>query len=179
MSVVHRFADSLALSEEHAGETFWDEVYRKAFPTMIATHLIDKDGWAQRGGVDRVVILQSGKKLNIEQKVRKEVWKDILLEYYSNAENRTPGWIAKDALTDYLAYAFLPTRQCYLFDFAALRRVWFHHKDDWGQRAKSNLDGFRVVPARNVGYTTLSLAVPIAVLLREITSHTCIEWSAS
>lgn len=179
MSVVHRFSDSLALSNRHAEEPFWEEVYHKAFPTMKATYLIEKDGWAQRGGVDRVVLLNSGKLLHIEQKVRGEVYKDILLEYYSNAERKTPGWIAKDSLTDYLAYAFLPTRQCYLFDFGALRRVWFLHKEDWKEQARLYRNGFRLISTDNGSYHTWSLVVPIPTLLQALSTSICIEWGAA
>jgi hypothetical protein len=174
--VLHSFTRDLALSQGEADAPFWQDVYRQAFPTMGYTYVIAKDGWAQRGGVDRVVCLESGKQFHIEQKVRRPVYNDILLEYWSNAEARKPGWIAQDALTDYLAYAFLPTKRCYLFDWATLRRVWLHHRGAWVRAGKRNMDGFRHIVAPNDGYSTVSVAVPIPALLAALQSHILITW---
>lgn len=175
--MIHSFTRSLRLAEDVSDAPWWATVYQRAFPTMIGTHTIAKDGWAQRGGVDRVVILGSGKVLHIEQKVRAEVWPDILLEYWSSREHRRPGWIAKDALSDYLAYAFLPTHRCYVFDFASLRRVWLHHRFQWVDRATHRIDGFRIVEAANRGYTTVSVAFPITALQDALRTHACIDFS--
>jgi len=182
MSVVHSFRADLALSNQHADDPFWQEVYRTAFPTMIATHVIKQDGWAQRGGIDRVVLLASSRTVHIEQKVRRDVWPDIALEYWSNYEMRQLGWMEKDAATDYLAYAFLPTRQCYLFDFLSLRRTWKAHRTEWLERARRDEGGFKTIPSENeqrngAKYTTWCVAIPIDKLLAALNTHMCIEWS--
>jgi hypothetical protein len=36
---------------------------------------------------------------------------DFLLEYWSDYERRSPGWIEKDLACDFIAYAFVPSRR--------------------------------------------------------------------
>lgn len=46
------------------------------------------DGWAQRGGIDRVITLACGRTIKIDEKVRKEDWPDILLERWSDEQRK-------------------------------------------------------------------------------------------
>lgn len=119
-------------------------------------------------GIDRVVYLSSGKTLYVDEKLREQVYSDILLEYLSNDATGSPGWIEKDLLIDYMAYAFLPNRRCYLFDWRMLRRAWRHFKDEW-------MAFYDHCPAKNPGYTTWSLAVPTRVLLKAVKNASIIE----
>ena len=177
MTIVHDFEESLALSESYADAPWWEEVYRQAFPSMASMTCIRQDGWAQRGGIDRVIILRSGKSLGIDEKVRAEDWPDILLEYWSNRERRTPGWVAKDLATDYIAYAFIPSQRCYLLPFATLRRAWKENGAEWVALGKADADGFRIVPANNRTYTTISVAVPIPQLMAALADAMVIDWA--
>ena len=68
-----------------------------------------------------------------------------------------PGWIEKDLAIDYLAYAFMPSRTVYLFDWLMLRRAWGQFGDEWKRK-------YKIPPAQNNGYKTHSVAVPIKVL---------------
>ena len=136
MSTVHNFATSLRRSETQIDAAWWEAVYRKAFPTMAAMVPIRQDGWAQRGGIDRIIILASGKEIKIDEKVRDRDFNDVLLEYWSNAERRIPGWVAKDLACDFVAYAYLETQRCFLLPFHLLRRAWKHHGREWVSRAE-------------------------------------------
>lgn len=168
---VHNFKESLARSHSYSEASWWFEVYRQAFPTMITCSDIRADGWAQRGGIDRVITLASGKTLNIDEKVRETTYNDILLEYWSSVEHRRPGWIAKDLATDYIAYAFAPSKTCYLLPFHNLRAAWKKYGKQWvGQYKECN--------AKNHGYTTRSVAVPIDVLMPALTSAMIVHWGS-
>lgn len=168
--IVHNFRESLALSEQYADAPWWEAVYRKAFPSFASTMLIRGDGWAQRGGIDRVVILASGKRYDIDQKVRERDWPDFCLEYYSDKERKTLGWVAKDLACDFIAYAFIPSQRCYLLPFAALRRAWHDHGSDWMRR-------YGKIEARNHGWTTESVPVPIPVVLRAMQDAMLVCWA--
>lgn len=157
----HDFKERLAWSQAQSDEPFWDAVYRKAFPNLVATVYQSHDGPAQRSGIDRHVVLSNGSVLRIDEKKRERDYGDILLEYLSNSTTGAPGWIEKDLLIDYLAYAFMPTRTVYLFPWLMLRRAWLHYKPEWTDRCKT-------IEARNPGYVTRSLAVPITVLQRAV-----------
>lgn len=167
---VHKFREQLQWGEAQSYESFWDAVYKKAFPTMVNHMQCLGASSSQRMGIDRVIHLNNGKTLYIEEKKRREVYPDILLEYVSVDKTGAPGWMEKDMLVDYLAYAFMPTKRCHLYPFPILRRAWIEHRDDWISR-------FRTVKAENEGYTTLSVAVPIGVLRMAVSSASVIDVS--
>lgn len=160
-SIVHNFNERLNFSERASDELFWLEIYKKAFPNMVNAMPCPGDTISQRAGIDRVILLSSGKLITIDEKKREEVWDDILLEYVSVDTNGTPGWIEKDLIIDYLAYAFMPNKTVYLLPWDLLRRAWLFYKPSWMAKYKK-------VSAQNNGYKTLSLAIPIAVLLNSI-----------
>jgi hypothetical protein len=164
MTIVHDFDESLRKSHEQADAPWWEEVYRQAFPTMTGMRDVRKDGHAQRGGVDRFVDLRDGTSLKIDEKVRFQVYSDIFIEYYSNLERKTPGWaVNEDLSTDFIAYAFVPSGECYLFPYQILRRCAKDHWNEWFERF-----GKREVPNRlpnGSSYTTVGIPVPTGVLL--------------
>lgn len=174
---MHNFADSLALSHEQEDALWWDEIYGKAFPGHLSAVSVRNDGWAQRGGIDRVVTLQSGKVVTIDEKVRQKSYGDILLEYWSNRENKVPGWIAKDLACDFIAYAFIPDQTCYLLPFFSLRRAWRENHRDWVAMARNAEGGYRIVEAQNPTYVTESVAVPIPDLLSAISQAQIVSWT--
>lgn len=167
---VHSFQRSLAASNEQAENPIWLQVYQKAFPSLAAATCVRQDGWAQRGGVDRVLVLSSGKTLNVDEKVRyKDYGGDILLEVWSNRERRIPGWVAKDLACDYIAYAILPTKVCYLLPFQALRAAWTQNRYEWWHQ-------YRVRPADNSTYRTENVAVPREVLFGALRDAMTVQW---
>ena len=169
---VHDFHECLERSHNYADAPWWLEVYRQAFPSLKAAINVRNDGWAQRGGIDRVLTLGSGKTLTVDEKVREKVWPDILLEYLSDEAKRKLGWVAKDLACDYIAYAFVPTATCYLLPFHTLRRAWRANSRAW-------IKQYQRVEAKNKGYVTVSVAVPIAVLMSALTDAIKIEWKVA
>ncbi|TZG26555.1 hypothetical protein FYJ91_12910 [Sphingomonas montanisoli] len=119
------------------------------------------DGWAQRGGVDRVLTLACGRTYTVDEKVRAEDWDDILLEQWSDEERRVPGWVQKSLACDFIAYAYAPSRVCYLLPVVPLQRAWRMHGREWiglyGQRR-----------AVNPGYVSVSVPVPRSALISAI-----------
>ena len=179
MSKVHDFRRSLSRSHALADAAWWETVYRKAFPGFMAMVSVRNDGWAQRGGIDRVITLREGRTILIDEKVREKDWPDILLERWSDRNRRIPGWIQKDLACEFIAYAFLPSRRCYLLPFLILRKSWIDHGKRWIARAYDNTDRqFQVIHAVNNGYTTESIAIPIEMLLQSMTESMCVSWDA-
>lgn len=166
---VHDFEESLSLSQEHADGAWWMDVYRAAFPDLVGAVSVRDDGWAQRGGIDRVLTLQSGKTFTVDEKVRKEDWPDILLEYWSNYERRIPGWVAKDLACDYIAYAMVPSQTCHFLPFHLLRQAWRKNRQEW-------VGTYRRVEAKNKTYTTISVPVPTQVLLDSLRDSMTVTW---
>lgn len=168
---VHDFKHSLELSQSYADAPWWFEVYREAFPDLRAAVNVRDDGWAQRGGIDRVLTLASGKTLNVDEKVREENWPDILLEYWSDEARKSPGWVAKDLACDFIAYAFVPSQTCHLLPFQTLRRAWRLNCKRW-------VADYKRIEARNSGYVTVSVAVPTKVLLSALSDAMTVSWAS-
>lgn len=167
--MVHNFQDSLKKSQEQADAPWWIDVYREAFPDLAATVNVRDDGWAQRGGIDRVLTLNSGKTLTVDEKVRAGDWPDFCLEYWSSYEHKTPGWVAKDLACDFIAYAFIPSATCYLLPFQTLRRSWRDNHKEW-------VKNYLPVKAKNKGYTTISVAVPIEIVMQSMADGMKVNW---
>jgi hypothetical protein len=170
MSVVqHDFSVSLAKSAAQSDAPWWFEVYRLAFPNLQAAVNIRADGWAQRAGIDRRVVLGCGRIISVDEKVRDKDWPDILLERWSDEERKIPGWVQKPLLCDFIAYAFIPSRRCYLFPTLTLQRAWRKHGRDW-------ISTYREVRAINRNYVTVSIPVPIPVLLKSLCDAMVVDW---
>lgn len=157
----HDFHASLALSNRYADAPWWLDLYRQAFPTLVSAVSVRHDGWAQRGGIDRVLTLACGRTYTVDEKIRTNEWPDILLEEWSDEARRAPGWVQKPLACDFIAYAFAPSRRCYLLPVAPLQRAWRLRSAEWQQSY-----GYR--RAQNPGYVSASVPVPIGVLMREI-----------
>lgn len=134
------------------------------------------DGWAQRGGIDRVITLSSGKTVSVDEKVRSKAYPDILWEFWSDYLKKVKGWCAKDQACDYIAYAFIPTQVCYVLPALQMRKAWQLHGAEWVNNARSGVKGFRIVDADNGTYTTRSVAVPIDVSLSAIRDALIARW---
>lgn len=171
MTVVHDFREQLLWGEAQGYEPFWTQVYRKAFPNMVNHMLGSGDTQSQRMGIDRIILLGNGRMLRIDEKKRRQDFPDILLEYVSVDATNAPGWIEKDLAIDYLAYAFMPTKRCYLFDWLMLRRAWIRYGDEWKRV-------HRIVKAQNNGYQTHSVAVPIEVVRGAVRRASIIDVSS-
>lgn len=171
---VHHFDQSLKISHSYEDAPWWLEVYRRAFPTMLAYVNVRKDGWAQRGGIDRVLTLQCGRTVLIDEKVREKDYGDILLERWSDEERREPGWVQKPLACEFIAYAVVPIRKCWLLPTLSLQRAWRLNGRDWDGkyktcRAENEFQGRR--------WVTVSIAIPTDVLFSAITNAMLIEWN--
>jgi len=170
MGAIHNFYESLEVSHKYADAPWWEKVYRAAFGGDFASMAcIRDDGWAQRGGIDRIVLLKSGRHILVDEKVRQKAWPDILLERWSDEERRIAGWIQKPLACEFIAYAMVETEVCYLFPTLSLQRAWRINGKQWIKKYKE-------VRAYNKGYTTLSVAVPIAELFKCLTEAMTVNW---
>lgn len=173
---MHSFKESLAMSRAQADEPWWESVYRAAFPNFAGMIYVNDDGWAQRGGIDRVVTLTSGKAVTVDEKSRRKDYPDILWEYWSDKGRKIKGWCAKDLACDFIAYAFVPSKTCYLLPALQMRAAWLRHRLKWHALGKQEENGFRIVRAENDGYVTESVAVPIRESLDAIRDAMVIAW---
>lgn len=153
----------------------WEEIYQKAFPTMIGMHNHRADGDHQRQGIDRSIVLENSKQILIDEKVRGKnkitgkVYEDIALEVWSDKERRVLGWVEKPLLADYIAYAIVPKGICYLLPVLQLQVAWTRHKEEWSSK-------YRLRESLNKGWTTVFCPIPPRVLYPAIGQRLRIEF---
>lgn len=164
------FDDDLGFSHQQSDAPWWEEVYRTAFPLFKSMECVKDPGWAQTGGIDRFVFLRDGTYLKIDEKVRRRDYGDIFLEFMSDEQRQKPGWVVKPMTCDFIAYAFEPTRRCYLLPYQLLRRAWEIHGESWKAE-------YGIKRAPNKSYVTLGVPVPYKILMVGIVSTMCVEWS--
>lgn len=159
--MIHDFQERLQYSHDQSEAPFWKEIYIRAFPGMKEMIDVRKDGWAQRGGIDRVIVTDTGRTWTIDEKVRSKDYGDILLEFISNDSTKSPGWVVKDLACDFIAYAVVPKKQCFLLPVLPLQRAWAQHNAVWLQK-------YGIKSAQNGFYNTLNCPVPYPELMRKI-----------
>jgi hypothetical protein len=161
LNTVHDFRERLAFS--HAAEDLpvWGEVYSKAFPDMIEMVTYRQDGFWQREGIDRGIILSTTKQIFIDEKVRERRYTDVALEFVSNDSTKAAGWVCKPLRADYIAYLIAPLGECYLLPVIQLQSAWAKCGAEWMAR-------YGQKHAQNRGYRTWFCPVPRDEIFRAI-----------
>jgi len=130
-SLTHDFTADLERSHAITGAPFWEDLYRRFFPDLQGIHAHNEDGQGQRAGIDRTLVLSSGKTLWIDEKVRFQNYPDIALEEWTDFDRGIPGWIQKRLLCDYILYTILPAGRAYLLPVLQTQEAWRRHGDEW------------------------------------------------
>lgn len=160
MSRLNDFHTDLAFSTDERWIPWWHGVYMHAFKDFK-----DMEGITalkeQRLGIDRILILSTGKQISVDEKLRRQFYDDILIEVWSSKEHNRPGWIQKGLYCDYLAYGFPGCGKAYVFPFQQLQRCFFANQDRW-------ISQYKEVKAKNFGYTTVSIAIPTSILQKAV-----------
>jgi len=169
---IHDFHKDLKDSHSNSEQKMWEYIYRIYFHDFQNMSSIIDSLKLQRLGVDRIITLKSEKEILIDEKIRRSDYGkgDILLEYLSNDSTGALGWIEKTLRCDYIAYAILPTRQCWILPVPQLQGAWKANKERW-------LAKYDLPPAQNDGYKTYSCGVPADVLLFAIYRNMCVDYS--
>jgi hypothetical protein len=186
---IHDFGQQLAYSHSRADAPYWPEIYRQAFPDMATCLDLRHDGWHQRAGRDRAIVLTSGRMIYVDEKVRSENYDDILIEVWSqyplagdkpypHLAGAVAGWGTKPLDCDFLAYAFERSQVCYLLPFLGIRAAWQKHGAMWRGKAQHQEGGFRWVRALNRTYATISIAVPTKFLQDCVNDALTVCWAA-
>ncbi len=169
---IHQFRNSLAASHAQSDAPWWREVYSAVFGDRLVSMVdVRNDGWAQRGGIDRQLVLSDGTVVKVDEKVRAKDYPDFFLEVCSDDRRRPPdGWMERPLTCDFIGYAFVPSQTCYLLPYQLLKSAWDRNKRAWHTDY-----GMRSVPNR--GYTTTGIPVPIPVVLGAIESAIVVRWN--
>ncbi|MCP3848952.1 MAG: hypothetical protein GY694_01750 [Gammaproteobacteria bacterium] len=99
-------------------------------------------------------MLSTTKQILIDEKIRYADYGDILLEYISSDKANTPGWVCKPLRADYIAYLIAPSGVCHLLPVIQLQNAWKKYGKGWIKK-------YQKIVAKNNGYNTISVGVPI------------------
>lgn len=138
---------------------WWTTIYTRAFPDYVS-HCVVTDIDRQKKGIDHVVYLTGRRELLVDVKTREKWYDDILLEVWSAKEQNSPGWLRRPLHCHYIAYATPSQGKVLMVPFQQMRLAYEKNKHAWGKLAGVANSGVREVRAKNVGYTTVSVAVP-------------------
>lgn len=166
--MIHDFKKSREKADSEKLHPFWESIYKEMFPNFVEMTGTIGNLQMQKKGIDRIIILNNNKFVFIDEKVRFKNYEDICLEYISSDNTNSPGWMEKQVDIDWLAYAFIPSNKCYMIPFPLLKRVWKYYKNSW-------ISDYRRIVAKNNGYNTISVAVPIDVIKHKISDSTMIQ----
>jgi|TARA_Y100000310_G_scaffold5228_1_gene6124 hypothetical protein len=162
--IVHSFTEQLEYSAKLSDEPSWVDFYRRLWPEMSACVRVDSPGKTQRDGIDRLIVLATGRQFTVDEKKRSEDHGDVLLEEWSvwkgegHSQNKV-GWaLDPEKQCDFIAYAVIPARKCYLLPFELLRQAFMTHRSEWVREYRLPR------PTRNRGYVTLNVGIPPGVL---------------
>lgn len=164
---LHSFERELAASSSATLRARLDGVYRQLFPAAAVVAVIhDDSGVFQTSGRDVRIQLRAPRGMpfsaslveTLEEKIRSEeasTYPDILIEYLSNEEHGTLGWVYTSR-ADWLAYVRQPLGELDVLILPMQQlRAWFtpratNYPD---VRAKTRLN-------YELSYTTVNKAVP-------------------
>ena len=161
---MHRFSNSLNWEQK----TSRSNMVARGYAQMVYPEVIVDTFWCQNGrqhqGLDKILTLENGGQITIEEKFRRKSYSDIALETWSNLESQVQGWCVKEIMSDIVTYWIVPRRKFYVLPSQQLRRALSENRSQWENCAESRVRGFRFADAPNEGYTTRSICVPLHVL---------------
>ncbi len=158
----HNFRESLQKSEEDGQSEDWDLIYEHFWPKYTARYDDSKNMALQMSGIDDIIFDEAGKTVWIDRKVRFErkdgnIYKDILLELYSDKDRKVPGWTWKESKVDYILYLNRMCNECHCIPFPQLKKVFLDKKVEWAVE-------YRIREAYNPSWITTNIPVPLSVL---------------
>lgn len=168
---VHDFGSSLRKSKEQSKAEWWEKCYRAAFPGFESMEYINDNLKFQKAGIDRRIVTRNGgvaRFICVDEKVRFKDWPDFLLETYSSVEHNRPGWIRKPLACDYIAYAFVPSKRCYMLPVPALQAAYKRNESAWS--------AYGYIDVENETWHTRNVPVPIEEVMLAVTLSFLVRW---
>lgn len=161
---VHDFQQYLEKSHHCQDLPFWGDVYKAFFGDGIVIIKHSASGEHQKAGIDRSVVLPDSSIYRIEEKVDYHHNQNMFIEYWSDWENKVPGWINKPLRCDYIVYAILALGEAYFFKPLPLQRAWVNNRERWIETYHEKRISNQL---RNHEWTTVGVPVPVNEVYRQ------------
>ncbi len=138
-------------------------MYNKIFFKVNKIKIIDfnKNSELQKMGVDKLIKCNNIV-IAIEEKYRRKIYNDFLLELVFNDNKNTDGWLFYNKC-HYLVYTFVAKLgvEGYILPMALLRKIFIGNEESWR-------NNYNIKKALNNGYNTLNTPIPKEVLLESL-----------
>lgn len=151
---------SLDLSTDKAFNNF----YYEQFPQLKLIEFAE-DLETQKKGVDKILHFENGGTVTIDEKKRRKDYGDILLELFSNYQQKKKGWLFTCSC-DYIVYYIEPTKKAYLLPAQLLKMAWKHNGAEW-------LKKYKVFEAKNPTYSSKNISIPTEELINALKNEMC------
>lgn len=182
---MNNFKADLAFSHAAHRLPFWDEqFYPACFPDFCRRELREGDGSDQRDGVDCVLHLTKStsgihRQKLVDEKVRRQLFQDVLLEVWSDIDRRAPGWAnpQKALRAEFIAYANVLTGAAFLFSVQQLHRAFTLHGERWLEENKASWRRDGLTVAYNRCWRTGNVPVKVDDLLRCLADVTLVRFA--
>ena len=172
---VYEFKKDLATSQAEQAAAGWYKIYELMFRDFNNMAEV-KDRALQAKQVDRILLLDNGAELRIEEKVDKYDNQRIALEMWADTEHSRAGWLSKPSLAHWIAYKKVALGECLFLPPNALKNAYMANKEKWGEKANLEIEDFKVGRAQNKGYSSINLLVPIKELLKTVKEARLIKY---
>ena len=151
---IHSFKEKEEYS--HIEDELFNNLYRRVFPNIKDIKEVEyiegtEGEKLQKQGIDKILYFRHGMTIKIEEKKRDKDRNDIAIEIWSSYQKQVPGWIYK-LQSDYLVYAYMPSKRVHIIDIPSLKRAWATNEDEWMKYCER-------IAAINETYDTHSVAV--------------------
>lgn len=157
---MNNFQKDLIYSLKRNEDETINQTYFRIFPDL--KEIVPEERLEyQLKGIDKRLIFENSREMLVDEKKRRKDYGDILLEEYSNFENKKIGWLGRDKQTDYIAYVIYDSKKMYLLPFKLLQLAWLKNYPDW-------LDKYGRKFANNGNYKTSNIPIPTNELLNKI-----------
>lgn len=163
------FADRETYMLEHTDEL--NEFYRQHWDVENIEIVTDKE--RQKAGIDKILHLKDGSKLNIDEKIESiKATQNIVFEDRTNIASNTAGWLKDGQLTDLVVFYQVNMRKIYVIPFQLMLQQYKEYRDIWLER---NLDRVITNKTTNGYYRGRIFIVPKPEVFEYLTKYSDIE----
>ena len=158
MAIKPNFSEDLAFSLDPLHAEMMDTFYIDFFGAMglevlEVKHITDRA--EQKKGYDKLIKLDNGQFIRVEEKRDRYVTGNLVLELWSDSD-RKRGWLYTST-ADFLCYHFINTGITHMLPMPLLRRAWMLNEKLWR-------DVYDEKHIKNRAWTTIILPIPVTVL---------------
>ena len=194
MDKINEFAKQEKHSNSNEVDIMFEVAYKRLFgDSLVRIEKIQYDpndtksrgNRLQKNGVDKVLHFEDRDPINVDEKLRKVDWGDLLLELESNTTSHRLGWLLNpDSEAELIAYMFEDSQRVIFIRHSELLEAYHNNAHNWVKNAIEDTfrrkydinyrgNGYKEILAWNsrngVKFQTYSISVPLKEIKKNVT----------